>query len=343
MVSVRRILLGSIAAAVGAILGCSLCAGTLCPILATSPAPETPAGAAAPAGGSAESPTAESRAPADGVDADSPVEKEFMALSKRLQSQVQGAADVKEAAKQAIGPLQEFIERHPDEAATDKAYLSLGNMQLASGDAPAALKSFERVASRPKLPILASMATLLIGKAQAQTGQITEARATFQKLIDTEKSSQFGQAAAEALARLTIIPGQRPPEFVMKDLEGRPRAPEQYRGKVLLIDFWATWCAPCVEEMPNLKALYEKYQGRGFAVLGVSLDTDLDTLRDYLKEEEIAWPQICDRRGPKGELARRMGVLSIPTTVLLDRDGIIRHVNTRGPALEDAVRDLLGD
>ena len=96
----------------------------------------------------------------------------------------------------------------------------------------------------------------------------------------------------------------------MRDVSGRSQSPELYRGKVLLLDFWATWCGPCLEEMPNLRRLYAKHHDQGFAIVGISLDSDREALKQFLQQEGITWPQICDGRGSKGELARRMGVIA---------------------------------
>jgi len=345
MDSTRRILIGCTAAAVGAVLGCSLWFGTSRTLFATSQTPaatqETSEATPAllpPADG--EPSSADLTAPA--ARPSSPeAERAFQELSERLQAQVKEAGDRQAAAREAIEPLQGFIRQYPDDAITDKAYLSLGNMQLAVNDTAGAIAAFERVAARSTDAKLKSMAALFLGKAHAQAGQIHEARAAFEKLIATEQGSQYADAAQEALGRLSIVPGGRPPSFVMRDLRGRNQSPEQYHGKVLLIDFWATWCQPCLEEMPNLRRVYDRYHDRGFEIVGVSLDTDAAALQEFVAEEKLPWPQICDERGPKGELARRMGVISIPTLVLIDRKGVIRHVNTRGAALEAAVKDLV--
>lgn len=338
----HRILLGSIAAAVGAILGCSLCAGTIHPILATTrPSSPSPTSAQTSANPDARAPDAGIAAPVVATGASAEAAQEFTALALHLKAALKEAANSKPAAQEAIASLQAFIAKYPRAPVTDKAYLSLGNMLLATGDTAAAMAAYEHVARTPNDPSLGPVGTLFLGKAQAQAGRADEAREVFRKLIAQEKESPIGKAAAVAMSRLAIAPGQRPPSFLMKDLAGHSQGPELYRGKVLLIDFWATWCSPCREEIPNLKRVYAKYKEHGFAILGVSLDTDRDALKECLQEEGIPWPQLCDGRGQQGEIARQMGVVSLPTMALLDKEGVIRFVDPRGPALEEAVGVLL--
>src|SRR5262249_9438930 len=142
-------------------------------------------------------------------------------------------------------------------------------------------------------------------------------------------------------AESAVAVGKTPPPIRAADLDGQPQSLDRYRGKVLLIDFWATWCGPCRAELPNVKAVYRKYKDRGFAVLGVSLDQDREALKAFLKEQQMEWPQLFDGKGWRSEIARRYGLAAIPRTVLLDRQGVIRYVDTRGEALERAVGELV--
>ncbi len=114
---------------------------------------------------------------------------------------------------------------------------------------------------------------------------------------------------------------------------------QNLRGKVVVLDFWATWCAPCRAEMPKLKALYEKYQAKGLEIIGVSLDRDEDELTKYVKAQALRWPQAVgpDARG----LAEQWGVEGIPAVFVLDRQGRLHTLNGRGK-LEKLVPELLG-
>lgn len=136
--------------------------------------------------------------------------------------------------------------------------------------------------------------------------------------------------------------GSPTPAFKRADLDGHARSPAAYRGKLLLIDFWATWCGPCVRELPNVQAAYEKFHRKGFDVLGVSLDNDTGTVKKFIKERGMPWTQIFD--GPDGwdsGIAALYGVRSIPSTFLVDRKGRVAAVNLRGEALGRKVETIL--
>jgi thiol-disulfide isomerase/thioredoxin len=135
--------------------------------------------------------------------------------------------------------------------------------------------------------------------------------------------------------------GQRFPDFNESDLNGSPLSVSGARGKVLLVDFWATWCGPCRGEMPNVIAAYQKYHASGFDVIGVSLDEDRNSLTSYAATQGLAWPQYFDGQGWDNKLAKRYGVHSIPTNFLLDRNGIILGEGLRGENLDRAVNAAL--
>jgi len=108
-------------------------------------------------------------------------------------------------------------------------------------------------------------------------------------------------------------------------------------GRVLLIDFWATWCGPCKAEMPNVIAAYQSYHGAGFEIIGVSLDSDRDALVNYTQAHGMTWPQYFDGQGWQNKLAVKYGVESIPMNYLLDRRGVILGKSLRGTELGAAV------
>ncbi|MCS7079679.1 MAG: TlpA family protein disulfide reductase [Chloracidobacterium sp.] len=140
-----------------------------------------------------------------------------------------------------------------------------------------------------------------------------------------------------------LRPGASPFAFRAKDMDGKPVSLDDYKGRVLLIDFWATWCGPCVAEIPTLRAVYEKYKAQGFEVLSISLD-DEDTqagVPAFIKKNKMTWRHICDGQGWETPIAQRYGVKAIPFTVLVGRDGKIAAVNIRGEALEPAVKAAL--
>jgi thiol-disulfide isomerase/thioredoxin len=140
-----------------------------------------------------------------------------------------------------------------------------------------------------------------------------------------------------------LVPGARPFPIEAKDLAGRPLSLAQYGGKVVLMDFWATWCGPCVGEMPNVIAAYKKYHAQGFDVLGISLDQDHAALMAYLKQNKMPWRQVFDGKGWESAVPGHYGVRAIPFGLLIGRDGKIIAVGVRGPALAPAVEAALAE
>ncbi len=132
-------------------------------------------------------------------------------------------------------------------------------------------------------------------------------------------------------------------DFEGVDTTGKTWNLAAMRGKVVLIDFWATWCGPCVGEIPNLKQVYAQYKDHGFEIVGVSLDgDDRAAFEQWLTDNQVSWPQIYDGQGWKAELARRYEVHGIPFTILLDQEGRIAGVGLRGQSVARKVADLLG-
>ncbi len=119
--------------------------------------------------------------------------------------------------------------------------------------------------------------------------------------------------------------GQRAPEIRGKDLSGRPFRLSSLQGKVVVVDFWATWCAPCKEELPKLERLYRKYRGKGLVVVGVSVDRDAGKVRRFVEELGLTFPTIHDRGGQR--IAARYAPPRMPSTYVIDKRGIVRHVH----------------
>ncbi len=138
-------------------------------------------------------------------------------------------------------------------------------------------------------------------------------------------------------------PGGQAPDFSQDDVDGKPVKLSDFRGKVTLVDFWASWCGPCRKENPNVRALYNKYQDEGFDILAVSLDKDRDRWLGAIEQDQLPWTHVSDLKGWANEVAQQYSVRSIPHTILLDTEGKIIARNLRGDALEAKLAELFPD
>ena len=140
--------------------------------------------------------------------------------------------------------------------------------------------------------------------------------------VATQKPRQLGkQGLSRRLTEAYERFGEPAPDFSTTDLDNKPISLQQYRGKVILLDFWAVWNGFCIGEMLRVKKIYDTYKDQGFEVIGVNLDTDETKLRNYLKENDIPWRQIYSGLERQSPLAQQYDVRSIPTRWLIDKGG----------------------
>jgi peroxiredoxin len=166
--------------------------------------------------------------------------------------------------------------------------------------------------------------------------------AQLDKEFPDSKPVKMRQQQGEAeKVRAKLVEGAKFPDFDVKDLNDKPLSIANYKGKVVLLDFWATWCGPCRQELPNVLKTYKAHHKDGFEILGISLDKERETLTSFIKENDMTWPQYFDGKYWQNELAVKYGVNSIPATYLLDGQGVIIGKNLRGESLEEAVTQAL--
>ena len=147
----------------------------------------------------------------------------------------------------------------------------------------------------------------------------------------------------DSKVRSVIANGTEAPDIVMADRDGQLRRLSDLRGKVVLIDFWASWCRPCRAENPNVVRLYHRFHDKGFEVFSVSLDNNREAWLKAIDADGLVWPNhVSDLRGWSSAGGRLYGISSIPATVLVDRDGKVLARNLRGPQLEQKLIEIFG-
>ena len=254
-----------------------------------------------------------------------------------------------------------FIAENPKYKRIDQVYYIFGNALTRVGHTEEAIKAYQQLVENYPKAVYFAPALLEVGLAYDRLGQHDKADAAYRQLVEHPKYGSRGSAkTAKRLLELKkedrtgeiparsshrgqpdALIGKKAIDFNVKDLDGNDLSLQQYRGVVVLLDFWAVWCGPCIAEMPNVKQVYEKYKDANFQIVGISLDQSRDKLAAYLETEGITWPQFFDGKGWRNQVAAMYGISAIPHTYLIDGEGVIRKANVRGRALEPAVAELV--
>jgi peroxiredoxin len=182
----------------------------------------------------------------------------------------------------------------------------------------------------------------MIYSAQFDWPQISEYDAMYDALGEKVKKGKFGKLAFDKIAGMkgTTV-GYPALDFTQPDMNGKNVSLKSYRGKYVLVDFWASWCGPCRRENPNVVAAYQKYKDKGFDILGVSLDDNKDKWMAAVQKDNLTWTHVSDLKGWQNAAGKLYGVQSIPFNLLLDKDGKILAKALRGAELEAKLAELL--
>lgn len=194
------------------------------------------------------------------------------------------------------------------------------------------------VLQHPKSFVSPLMVALNYGK----DGDAVLLRKLFDAMTPEVKSSYYGNYLESVIVKsegLNI--GRVAPDFSQADVNGTNRTLNSFRGKYVLLDFWASWCGPCRQENPNVVRTYQKYKNRNFEILGISLDNDKGKWLQAIQEDQLTWPHVSDLKGWRNEVALQYGVQSIPANFLLDKEGKIIAKGLRGFELERTLEQLL--
>ncbi len=279
--------------------------------------------------------------------------QEIKAISQQF-AQTHETADC----EKLVEKTRTFIKAYPKHRQVDEVYYLLGSALVQLERVEEAIGVFEELVKYYPTANYVAPCLLELGLAYDKLSKHDKANAVYEKLADKPKylAVQQAQIARELLEqepteRTGKLPnssvslpsssafiGKPAPDFQVTDLRGNPLSLEVFRGQIVLLDFWATWCPPCIAEIPNLKKTYQNYSNQNFEIIGISLDRGMAPLEAYIQQEGIAWPQFLDNQG---KIASMYQVTAIPSTFLIDGDGIVRKTNLRGYLLETAVSDLL--
>jgi len=181
----------------------------------------------------------------------------------------------------------------------------------------------------------------LISKYILPTGTLQELEDLFVDFPDSLRTSKYSSIITK---RITILRntevGKSAPTFIQRSINGEQISLSDFKGKYLLIDFWASWCKPCRQENPNVVAAYKKFNRHNFEILGISLDNDSEKWEKAVEDDNLIWTQVSDLKGWKNEVAQMYGVNSIPHSILVDTNGVIIAKNLRGDSLHNRLEEL---
>ncbi|WP_181390451.1 redoxin domain-containing protein [Sphingobacterium athyrii] len=176
---------------------------------------------------------------------------------------------------------------------------------------------------------------------RAMMGKYEDIQSLYAVLTAPMKNTMQGKALAnrlDILKRSAI--GTAMLNFSQADLDKKLVSFSSFKGKYVLVDFWASWCGPCRQENPNVLKEYNKYKDKNFTVLGISLDDNEDKWKKAIKDDAMPWTQVSDLKGFNNEVSSYYGIMGIPSTLLVDPNGVIIAKDLRGETLSEKLKEL---
>lgn len=169
-----------------------------------------------------------------------------------------------------------------------------------------------------------------------------EKKRLYNELDESAKQSEGGEEIAQRLKTLSKSQiGLQMEDFTQADTSGNPVKFNSFKGKYVLVDFWASWCMPCRAENPNVLKAYNAFKNKGFTVVGISLDDKAANWKKAIRDDKMPWTQLSDLKGWKNDVSVSFGIQAIPSNFLIDPSGKIVAKDLRGVALEEKLKELL--
>jgi thiol-disulfide isomerase/thioredoxin len=283
------------------------------------------------------------------IDPEHPRLVELLPVRWRSFSGRLGGPDDNEGARDLTGELNEVLARSRSlklktEAAYMKAWIAgdpFDRMGSAKDKTAKSKAVDEFIAFAPKDQRGAELLYLL---SLAFRDEPPRQKALYGRIVEEYPESERAKVAGKLLSRLAAV--GKTFDLTFNDaISGTRVSMQNLRGKIVVVDFWATWCGPCVAEMPRMKALYAKYHEKGVEFIGVSLDYPreeggFDRLKAFVAKNEIPWPQYYEGRGFESEFSEGWGINSVPAVFLVDREGKLSSVDA-GDKLETLILELM--
>jgi thiol-disulfide isomerase/thioredoxin len=238
---------------------------------------------------------------------------------------------------------QQYLKNDPDGPVKALAQIIQTMAQAQAGNYEEALARYKQLmqglGQSDQEEFAASFSDTLADSAIA-AGEFAVARQVYSTLLSRfGESPNLRQKIEAEIKRLDKV-GKPAPRFAAEDITGQAIRLDAYRGKYVLVDFWATWCAPCIGELPRLQEAYQMYHGAGFEIISVSLDESKMAVSDFAKVRKLPWPQIHNASSTV-DLVEAFAVGSIPATYLIDPEGTVIRLDLRGKTLEQTLAGLI--
>ncbi|TLD41436.1 MAG: Thiol:disulfide interchange protein [Candidatus Jettenia ecosi] len=250
-------------------------------------------------------------------------------------------ADAKKYYEESLKSLNTLIEKYAGTEQELEAKFYIGAIYNEMHTYDEAIKYFDIVLSHEGIDSNFKARSLYFKiKALLGKGDIVKAKETIAelKLIEPAAADSFGSELS-GLVRI----GAEAPTFSAMDFKGNQIDLSKYRGNIVILDFWATWCDPCLEAFPKVKNMYNKFKDKGVQFIGVSLDDDIENVRGFVKQEKVEWPQLFDGKRWKGVLPGLYRVNIIPTMFVIDRESKIRYMGSNLESATQVVMTLLSE